>query len=85
MSCLSFMPMLLRFKLHGACRMIAGFGSGAAFSLVSGMTQGNPLMGAFSTGTLFALLQGAFYQVLVCIESGFSLNRSHSKLLLGLS
>lgn len=45
------------------CRMIAGFGSGAAFSLVSGMTQGNPMMGAFSTGTLFALLQGAFYQV----------------------
>lgn len=48
--------------------MIAGFGSGAAFSLVSGMTQGNPLMGAFSTGTLFALLQGAFYQVVTqCI------------------
>ena len=45
--------------------MIAGFGSGAAFSLVSGMTQGNPLMGAFSTGTLFALLQGAFYQVVM--------------------
>lgn len=51
------------------CRMIAGFGSGAAFSLVSGMTQGNPLMGAFSTGTLFALLQGAFYQVVTqCIR-----------------
>ncbi|KAL3141995.1 hypothetical protein ABBQ32_004638 [Trebouxia sp. C0010 RCD-2024] len=43
--------------------MIAGFGSGAAFSLVSGMTQGNPSQGAFSTGVLFALLQGAFYQV----------------------
>ena len=57
-------------QTHNSCRMIAGFGSGAAFSLVSGMTQGNPLMGAFSTGTLFALLQGAFYQVLMCICCG---------------
>lgn len=53
------------FTLCCLCSMIAGFGSGAAFSLVSGMTQGNPLMGAFSTGTLFALLQGAFYQVTI--------------------
>lgn len=43
--------------------MIAGFGSGAAFSLVSGMSGANPFMGAFSTGVLFAALQGGFYQV----------------------
>ena len=44
--------------------MGAAFGSGAAFSLVSGMSGGkNPMMGAFSTGVLFALLQGGLYQV----------------------
>ena len=53
-------------------RMIASFGSGAAFSLVSGM--GNtppqpgapapgPLPSALVTGAMFALFQGAFYQV----------------------
>lgn len=65
MACLSHASMSAS-KLHDFCRMIAGFGSGAAFSLVSGMTQGNPLQGAFSTGVLFALLQGGFYQVRVC-------------------
>ena len=48
--------------------MIAGFGSGAAFSLVSGMTTGNPFQTAFSTGVLFAVLQGAFYQVRVACQ-----------------
>jgi hypothetical protein len=42
--------------------MMSAFGSGAAFSLVSGMTAGNKLQGAFTTGVLFALFQGAFYQ-----------------------
>lgn len=47
--------------------MIAGFGSGAAFSLVSGMSgTANPLQAAFSTGVLFAALQGGFFQVLTC-------------------
>lgn len=68
MACLSLASMS-GFKLHDFCRMIAGFGSGAAFSLVSGMTQGNPSQGAFSTGVLFALLQGAFYQVHMCALS----------------
>ena len=44
-------------------RMISAFGSGAAFSLVSGMASGNKLQGAFTTGTLFALFQGAFFVV----------------------
>ena len=44
-------------------RMIAAFGSGAAFSLVSGMAGPQPLMGAFSTGVVFALLQGGLFKV----------------------
>jgi hypothetical protein len=43
--------------------MIAGFGTGAVFSLVAGMTPGNPAMAAFSTGVLFALAQGGIYKV----------------------
>ncbi len=43
--------------------MIAAFGSGVAFSLVSGMAGGgNPLQGAFTTGMFFALFQGAFHK-----------------------
>ena len=44
-------------------RMIAAFGSGTAFSLVSGMAGPQPLMGAFSTGVVFALLQGGLFKV----------------------
>jgi hypothetical protein len=48
--------------------MGAAFFSGAAFSAVSGMSQmggggANALQSAFSTGVLFALLQGAIYKV----------------------
>ncbi|CAL8472049.1 g11591 [Coccomyxa elongata] len=43
--------------------MASAFGSGVAFSLVSGMAAGNKFQGAFTTGTLFALFQGAFYQI----------------------
>jgi hypothetical protein len=43
--------------------MIAGFGSGAAYSVVSGITQGNPFQAAFTTGVLFAAFQGALHKV----------------------
>lgn len=44
--------------------MGAAFGSGACFSLISGMSGGtNPVMSAFSTGVLFALLQGGLYKL----------------------
>lgn len=53
--------------------LVAAFGSGACFSLVSGMgsqaatavpgSTPNPLMGAFSAGVVFALFQGAFYKL----------------------
>lgn len=48
--------------------MGAAFFSGAAFSAVSGMSQmggggANALQSAFSTGVLFALLQGAIYKL----------------------
>lgn len=42
--------------------MVASFGSGFAFSMVSGITQGNPLQGAFTTGVMFALFQGALHK-----------------------
>jgi hypothetical protein len=58
---------LLGHSLTAACsrfrRMIAAFGSGAAFSLVSGMSGANPVAGAFSTGVVFALLQGGIFKV----------------------
>ena len=43
--------------------MIAAFGSGASYSLVSGITQGNKFQGAFTTGVLFAAFQGALHKV----------------------
>jgi hypothetical protein len=56
--------------------MGAAFFSGAAFSAVSGMSQlggggANALQSAFSTGVLFALLQGAIYKV--CLLGGSDL------------
>ena len=53
-------------QLGAPCRMIAAFGSGTAFSLVSGMAGPQPLMGAFSTGVVFALLQGGLFKVAPC-------------------
>ena len=42
----------------------AAFGSGVAFSLVSGAAEGSdPVMNAISTGAAFAVFQGGFYQV----------------------
>lgn len=52
--------------------LVAAFGSGACFSLISGLGKpgggpgtgsANPLMAAFSTGVVFALFQGAFFKV----------------------
>ena len=43
--------------------MAASFGSGACFSLVSGVGGPNPIPNAISTGVVFALFQGAFYQI----------------------
>lgn len=43
--------------------MTAGFGSGLAFSLVSGASGPNPAANAVSTGVVFALFNGAFYKV----------------------
>ena len=51
------------------CRMIAAFGSGTAFSLVSGMAGPEPLVGAFSTGVVFALLQGGLFQARLRVRS----------------
>lgn len=46
--------------------MVAAFGSGAMFSLVSGMGGAGPnqAANAISSGILFALVQGGLFQVL---------------------
>ena len=43
--------------------MIAAFGSGASFSLVSNMATGNKFQAAFTTGVMFAAFQGAIHKV----------------------
>jgi hypothetical protein len=50
-----------------SCSMIAGFGSGAAFSIVSGMGGGSltrQAAFAVSSGFFFAALRGGLFQVL---------------------
>ncbi|KAL8142725.1 hypothetical protein V2J09_015757 [Rumex salicifolius] len=44
--------------------MVAAFGSGAAFSLVSGMGSGpNPVLNAATSGLFFALVQGGLFKL----------------------
>ncbi|GJN27733.1 hypothetical protein PR202_gb15779 [Eleusine coracana subsp. coracana] len=43
--------------------MAAAFGSGALFSLVSGMGTPNPAVNAITTGIAFAVFQGGFFMV----------------------
>lgn len=44
--------------------MAAAFGSGAMFSLVSGMGGPNQAMNAVTSGLFFALVQGGLFQVM---------------------
>jgi hypothetical protein len=46
-----------------ACSMAAAFGSGALFSIVSGMGTPNPVANAITTGVAFAVFQGGFFMV----------------------
>ena len=43
--------------------MVAAFGSGAIFSLVSGIGGPNQAGNAFTSGLFFALVQGGIFQV----------------------
>jgi hypothetical protein len=43
--------------------MAAAFGSGALFSIVSGMGTPNPVANAITTGVGFAVFQGGFFMV----------------------
>ncbi|KAF8667333.1 hypothetical protein HU200_053008 [Digitaria exilis] len=43
--------------------MAAAFGSGALFSLVSGMGTPNPVANAVTTGVAFAVFQGGFFMI----------------------
>lgn len=45
------------------CSMAAAFGSGAMFSLVSGMGGPNQAANAVTSGLFFALVQGGLFQV----------------------
>lgn len=44
--------------------MVAAFGSGAMFSLVSGIGGPNQAANAVSSGLFFALVQGGLFQVI---------------------
>ena len=44
--------------------MLAAFGSGAMFSLVSGMGGPNQAANAVTSGLFFALVQGGLFQVI---------------------
>jgi hypothetical protein len=48
--------------------MVAAFGSGALFSLVSGMGTPNPAVNAVTTGLFFSLFQGGIYMVGFCFS-----------------
>jgi hypothetical protein len=48
--------------------MVAAFGSGALFSLVSGMGTPNPAVNAVTTGLFFSLFQGGIYMVSFCFS-----------------
>lgn len=43
--------------------MVAAFGSGAMFSLVSGMGGPNQALNAVTSGLFFALIQGGIFKV----------------------
>jgi len=43
--------------------MAAAFGSGALFSIVSGVGTPNPVVNAITTGVAFAVFQGGFFMV----------------------
>lgn len=54
--------------------MVAAFGSGAMFSLVSGMGGPNQAANAVTSGLFFALIQGTLFQV---NQSSPYANRGH--------
>ena len=45
------------------CSMMAAFGSGAMFSLVSGMGGQNQAANVISSGLFFSLIKGGIFQV----------------------
>jgi hypothetical protein len=51
--------------------MIAAFGSGSMFALVSGMGGPNQLPNMISSGVFFALAQGGIYKVCTAMSVAF--------------
>lgn len=48
--------------------MVAAFGSGVMFSLVSGMGGPNPATNVITSGVFFALIQGGLFKVIAIIS-----------------
>ncbi|VAH32118.1 unnamed protein product [Triticum turgidum subsp. durum] len=55
--------------------MAAAFGSGALFSIVSGMGTPNPVVNAITTGMAFAVFQGGFF----IVGQKFSKTKTHNE------
>ncbi|XP_024030611.1 mitochondrial import inner membrane translocase subunit TIM22 [Morus notabilis] len=66
----------LRGKEDVQSSMVAAFGSGAMFSLVSGMGGPNQVANAATSGLFFALVQGGLYQVSFTLKEFYHLRGS---------
>ena len=56
------------------CSMVAAFGSGVMFSLVSGMGGPNQATNVITSGVFFALVQGGLFKVIVLLCVGVCLS-----------
>ncbi|GJM85133.1 hypothetical protein PR202_ga01557 [Eleusine coracana subsp. coracana] len=56
-------PQAMASLKQAQCSMAAAFGSGALFSIVSGMGTPNPAVNAITTGVAFAVFQGGFFMI----------------------
>ena len=58
--------------------MVAAFGSGAMFSLVSGMGGPNNATNAITSGLFFALVQGGLFKVKILVKIHLSFQQNHT-------
>ena len=65
-----FIKLLLMYD----CSMVAAFGSGVMFSLVSGMGGPNQATNVITSGVFFALVQGGLFKVIVLLCVGVYLS-----------
>jgi hypothetical protein len=65
--------------------MAAAFGSGALFSIVSGVGTPNPAVNAITTGVAFAVFQGGFFMVSTLLSLSINEIWSHFTVIGGTS